>query len=477
MSENYLNDGFNQTPWIPNTDPKRGIKSLLKSIDVIGRPNTTSEPIKRKEMLSDGKMYAEGTPNEKAKILGWNIQTRSMQIALPTEKFDKYARQIREIIANPKKAIDKKELESLVGRLQHVASIIPASKHFMGRLISAQIRAKRFTKLSQNELDDLQIWEKFLIKANQGMDINVLTPRYPDHILVTDASLSKGMGGFNVQTGRAWRWPIPGEWKNMSINLLEFLTTIIALELDIIENKPNKSDCYLIVTDNMSAMGWLYKTNFCESKEKAPQLKVARYLANLLLDFDICLFSQWIQGEKNEVADLLSRDHEHSNKEISNTIITNFPQQVTRDFLVTDLPRQLTLKYSLLVHEWLSEPALLKELRGDMPPIGSVGLNLPSTQEILIRSCKDSKDTIKSTYSQPSCTRSEPNPSIPFLHMASWHLKHAVSTLPAWQRPLYSEAEATQDTIWTENYHDFYRNKQKDTNKQIQQNNNNNAYQ
>jgi hypothetical protein len=213
-------------------------------------------------------MIAEGTPTETLNVLGWKINTRTMTISLPKEKFEKYARQVNENLLQPKKSRERKELESLVGRLQHVASILPAARHFMGRLTEAQNRAKRYTKLLKNELDDLRIWVKFLEMAYKGIDINLLTPRYPDRILVTDASLANGMGGFKVQTGRAWRWPIPKEWKELSINVLEFLTTIIALELDLIEDPPNKSDCYLIVTNNMSAMGWLHKTNFCEAKEK-----------------------------------------------------------------------------------------------------------------------------------------------------------------------------------------------------------------
>jgi hypothetical protein len=457
--DNYLDDSFGMVLWLSKSDPQRVIKCQLLAIDVLGRPNTSHEPLPRNEMLSEKKMKAEGTPTEVLTILGWKLNTRAFTISLPTDKFEKYTRQITVILAEPKKAKEKKELESLVGRIQHVASIIPASRHFTGRLNNALQRAKRFTRLSKSELDDLQLWQEFLVQAHKGMDLNILTPRYPDHIIITDASLSKGMGAFNVKTGEAWRWPIPASWKTMSINTLEFITTIIALEVDLHNNPAQRSDCYLVLTDNTSAMGWLRKTNFNDSSETALQLQIARHFARLLIANDICLCSQHLEGTKNEVADLLSRNHTLSDDDITNKILLNFSTQVPKQFKVRQIPTEITLQYLQKVREWQSTTVQQKAHNNDTVAIGTGGLNSQEMQGTSTHTWTNLNDTNKLNCFQPSCTPSERNRSTPFERLASWHQRHVVSTLPAWQRPLFLPVEGIQGTTWTENYQDFYSSK------------------
>jgi hypothetical protein len=231
------------------------------------------------------------------------------------------------------------------------------------------------------------------------------------------------------------------------------------LELDLNDNKPKQSDCFLILTDNTSAMGWLRKTNFNDSKEKSAQLQIARHLARLLITNKICLFSQYLEGEKNEVADMLSREHEMSDEAITNKIVSNFPTQVpTNTFKVTQLPQELTSQFLHKVQEWQLETAQQKEHNNDTQVTGNDGLSLQQEQTSIL-TLTDSNNTEKLNCYQHSCTLSGSNNSTPFELLASWHQKHAVSMLPAWQRPIYSAAEETQDSIWTETYQDFYLNK------------------
>jgi hypothetical protein len=215
-------------------------------------------------------------------------------------------------------------------------------------------------------------------------------------------------------------------------------------------------------------MGWLHKTNFCKAKEKVIQLKVARHLANLLIKNKVCIFSQWIKGKKNEVADLLSRDHTMSDIEITNQIIAKFPTQVPKTFKTTALPKELTSKYSQLVRDWQSIQALHKAHNGDMKVTGPDGLNSLQKQEESIPTYKISNDTVESTSYRPLCTPCELKVSTPFIQMASWHQRRAESTLPAWQRPSYCAEEVTRDTIWTENFQNFYKNKVRDTKQKTQ---------
>lgn len=68
-----------------------------------------------------------------------------------------------------------KLLESLLGRLNHVACILTPMRHFMGRLYRALCRAKTrsgWTSLSAAELQDLATHGEFLQYAGRGVLLN-----------------------------------------------------------------------------------------------------------------------------------------------------------------------------------------------------------------------------------------------------------------------------------------------------------------
>ena len=98
--------------------------------------------------------------------------------------------------------------------------------------------------------------------------MNLLTFRNPNHIIIGDAC-EHGLGAFHVQSGRAYSWIIPEELRGRAhINLLEFLTQVIQVWLDILENRIQPEDCILALGDNTSAMGWLRRSNFRETKNE-----------------------------------------------------------------------------------------------------------------------------------------------------------------------------------------------------------------
>jgi hypothetical protein len=67
----------------------------------------------------------------------------------------------------------------------------------------------KFTFLRICEKEDLYIMLKFLeIATTEGIPMNNLIYRYPTHIYQSDASLF-GLGGYNILSGRAWRFQLP----------------------------------------------------------------------------------------------------------------------------------------------------------------------------------------------------------------------------------------------------------------------------
>jgi hypothetical protein len=101
------------------------------------------------------------------------------------------------------------ELEKNIGRLVHLGRIIPAVNHFLSRLRDLQRRAKtrRIIKLTDDCKKDIALMLCFLGKANEGIDLNLISYRSPNHAYRGDAC-PFGLGGY-TNLGWAWRFYIP----------------------------------------------------------------------------------------------------------------------------------------------------------------------------------------------------------------------------------------------------------------------------
>ena len=78
---------------------RRHASSALLAIFVSIRPYAgEKEPIPRKEVVSIDKWKAEGVPREVQIVLGWLINTRTMILALPLDKYRAYVKEIDKIL-------------------------------------------------------------------------------------------------------------------------------------------------------------------------------------------------------------------------------------------------------------------------------------------------------------------------------------------------------------------------------------------
>ena len=316
------------------------------------------EPIPRRPILSIPKLIAEGRPEEVQIVLGWQLNTRLLEISLPDDKFRAWSADVRNLrIAGHCPA---KELETLVGRLNHTAYIIPNSRHFMSRIrrgLEVGEGGKRHRKVGAEALKDLLLWEGFLTHANRGVSMNLLVTREPNKICWSDAC-PYGLGGYSI-SGRAWRLRIPRTspiFGNQGINnLLEFLGMAINIWLACLESL-GEEHCILAIGDNTSAIGWLHNSSRLDTKWNAHKahLQVARKIAQLLIDFRCCIASQHLKGELNVVADLLSfagdgsRGKDHpiaadmpANDELTRRFLVHYPSQVPASFAISQLPDEI----------------------------------------------------------------------------------------------------------------------------------------
>jgi hypothetical protein len=115
------------------------------AIHVAMRPNAgvEKEPIPRRDTLSKDKLEAEGAPAESQIVLGWRINTRLLSLQLPLDKFTAWSSDIVNILERADRVVTRKELESLIGRLNHASYVIPLSRHFLSNLRSKLVSKPR----------------------------------------------------------------------------------------------------------------------------------------------------------------------------------------------------------------------------------------------------------------------------------------------------------------------------------------------
>jgi hypothetical protein len=111
---------------------KTGAAASLLAIHTVGRPVAGHEPVTRNELTAEKKLIAESLLEEVKTTLGWLLDTRRLIIGLTIEKFSTWSASI--ILMTIMEICSYDELETLVGRLNHVCFIIPLARHFMSRL-------------------------------------------------------------------------------------------------------------------------------------------------------------------------------------------------------------------------------------------------------------------------------------------------------------------------------------------------------
>jgi hypothetical protein len=326
---------------------------------VTSRPHAGDdhEPIKRRNILSLPKLIAEGSPDEWQVVLGWLIDTHLLLIRLPVDKYEAWLQEVLQCIRD--RRCTQETIDTLVGRLNHTATVIPLARHFLGRLrdlIDRSSFRKSFVLLNKDEIYDLRLWTALLKKASIGISINLVVVRRPTCVCWSDACPA-GIGGYSL-TGRAWRIRIPSSsilFMHPKVNnLLEFIGMVVNVWLECVDSTA-AHECILALGDNTSAIGWLFSTSKFPANSPAHRahLVAARQLARVLIDTDHCLASQHLKGELNTVADLLSfsgssRGKPHpiafddpSDDVLTQRFHTHFASQIPANFKISPLPKKI----------------------------------------------------------------------------------------------------------------------------------------
>lgn len=206
--------------------------------------------------------------------------------------------------------VTKQVLQSLIGKLNFVATCVRSSRIFFSRLLNF-LRAMDGDgpcKVTEQVCKDIVWWKTFLPHYN-GVSL-IIQGEWgkPDVILASDACLS-GCGG--VMGDQIFRSKFPNGILDLElhINALELLTIIVALKLwaDKLRNRRFQLYC-----DNMTSVVVI---NSGKSRDSFLQacLREICYIASVN-NFEVRAVH--IAGAENRVPDLLSRWHTHPRFEL-----------------------------------------------------------------------------------------------------------------------------------------------------------------
>jgi hypothetical protein len=479
----FIDDKGGLTVDLPGSDHLRRLRgAILLAIHVVARPRSDDEPIPREWMEAINKLLAEAGAEETKIFLGWLLDLRRLIISLPENKCIAWTTAINVMLEEG--FVKAKELESNIGRMVNVGMVLPKIHHFLGRLRTLHQRSlnRRRVKITDACREDLKLMKKFISTAQKGIDLNLLSYRKPNWAHRGD-SCPKGLGGYN-HFGYAWRWHIPTKLQNRATNnLLEHLANIIGVWIDILAKRLKAGDCVLSTTDSTTSAGWLVKSNFNDDPELSNEdwrdkiqsevrAEVCRKHAEMMLENNLCEYSQWLEGESNNVADSLSRDDNVPDKELTHLLKITFPEQVPRHLEIVPLPKE--------IDSWLT--CLLQKLpvrtqSQEKHTRTKIGLSYDgrSTQSQLESTTTSSWTASRSLrgansleHSHTHCERGD------FLEKMLSPWQEAQSQIPfhLWLRPSGITADPTQHWTRTAGLDEFYNSNTEHTKTRIQHRNN-----
>ena len=160
-------------------------------------------------------------------FLGIIIDTLQGQLCLPEEKLQRMMQMVTEWL--PRKVCTRRELESLIGTLQHACKFIRPGRSFLRRAISLFSIAKRpHHHISLNhELfkSDLMWWKVFGSHWN-GASLLIAPQSTPQVMLTSDASGAWGCGVWSESDWFQLQWDKSSAAKQITVK--ELLPIVIA---------------------------------------------------------------------------------------------------------------------------------------------------------------------------------------------------------------------------------------------------------
>lgn len=185
-------------------------------------------------------------PSTKVTWLGVEIDFVSMTISVPKQKLEEIKSCV--VSARKLKSMSKKHLQSVIGKVIHVAKCIRPARLFVSRLLEAlRGMKKKYLKVSSEMRADLLWFEEF---SSQWNGVGLISTRAPDMDVYVEASGS-GIGGTDGKAAYGGQISPVGDPAN---NISELETVNLAVALHTFLSHQDRGRHIRVFSDNMASV-------------------------------------------------------------------------------------------------------------------------------------------------------------------------------------------------------------------------------
>ena len=244
-------------------------------------------------------------PSTVLTFLGIEIDTAANQLRLPQEKLRDLQSSIRKWMQSggrpvPRRSGKKRELLSLIGLLNHAATVVRPGRGFLRSLIDASTTTPHldhWVHLNALARADIAWWFTFLEYWN---GVSLIPPVSPSFLLTSDASGSWGCGALSGNQWLQLSWP--PEWADVPIAPKELVPIVLAVAL----LGPQWAGAKVCCRCDNSAVVWAVN----KGSARDPKLmRLLRILCFFCAVYKISLSARHLPGVQNSSADALSRNN------------------------------------------------------------------------------------------------------------------------------------------------------------------------
>lgn len=245
-------------------------------------------------------------PAQVVEILGFIIDTVHMSISVDPLRIQEILDEMSHI--EGRKAVKKKELERLAGKMVFVCSVVPGGRTFMREILDTLNRLRsrsHWAHLTAGFRADLQWWKRFA-QAWNGVEPIPPPVTIPWRWLTSDASGDHGIGVFCC--GAALHIPLPLSHlhakEQSELELIIAETELIAAVALVALSAPLfRGEHLLLGIDNTVAISWIDS-----GTAKRPRaMRALRVLWRLQALYRVHISTRYIPSAQNTLADAASR--------------------------------------------------------------------------------------------------------------------------------------------------------------------------
>ena len=184
------------------------------------------------------------------------------------------------------------------------------------------------------------------------------------------------------------------------------------------------------------------------NEEWAIKQDIARKLADIIMDKDACLYSQWFAGSQNVATDSISRDGIFLSCDSHVAMLKHYiPKQTPANLVLKPLPNEITSWIGSMLRRMPVQTQRLAKPKPSELLLGVVGTTSSSKSAFLAKySSTDSPNSARTLSSRHLLKQCERQPSVDEIRQF-WYNRLSSPPSHIWHRP---SGQATGQTLdWT----------------------------